>query len=85
MVGTETTPAKTRFGYPIFEGWASIAAELGKSISSVKVYARREMDPLPVQSDGTGMTVWIYVADLCAWAERQGWPTQPGSGRIGQD
>ena len=70
---------KTRFGHPMLEGWTDIAHELGKAVSTAKVYSRRTTDPLPVQRDELGNRVWAYVADLQAWARRQGWSTAPGN------
>jgi len=85
MVRGEERELKTRFGHPILEGWTQIADAIGKSVSTAKIYASREVDRLPVQSpDGPGCPTWAYEADLIAWAERQGWPTRPESARVGQ-
>jgi len=77
MVGTETQSYKTRFGHQILEGWDDYSRELGKPISTLKVYANRDKDPLPVQKDLDGRGVWGYLAEVHAWAERQGWRVRP--------
>lgn len=73
MVGAQDGKSeRTRWGRRFAEGWEGIATILGKHASTVRVYAKRSKDPLPVQRDKLSGRVWVYLDDLDDWAFRNG-------------
>lgn len=79
MVRTETRKKGEevhRFGEPIIEGWAAIGRELGFQARTVRLFASRSVDPLPVTRSKVGRrSVWIRPDDLRSWAARNGLPS----------
>ena len=68
MVGTEIQPTATYPGVvPVVEGWKAIGEAIGKSRWTVRRWATRRLDPIPVMR--LGKTVYCTLSALEAWLQ----------------